>query len=118
MHSNNISYIGIKNKFMKFQASRLSDGNKLFPVEIELKQTCLEIKTPGLFNSIEKNFDYQHIENFEVNNPMIGYCSFSFSYKGEKVSAHGFTDKDMDEIEKLLDEKKLHYVSNRNQSGD
>ena len=39
---------------MIFKASRMSDGNKLFPVEIEIKETCLEIKQPGLLKSVEK----------------------------------------------------------------
>jgi len=98
---------------MIFKASRLSDGNKMFPVEVELKETCLEVKDPGLFKSVETNYDYQYIDDFKVSNPMIGYCSFSFKYKDQLVEVHGFTDHDMDEIERLLDQKKKEYLSNR-----
>jgi hypothetical protein len=101
---------------MIFKASRLSDGNKIFPVEVELKETCLEIKEPGLFNSVEVNYDYQFIENLKVNNRMIGYCSFSFDYRGKQIDVHGFTDEDMDEIERILDIKKKDYISSRNSS--
>lgn len=99
---------------MIFKASRLSEGNNMFPVEVELKETCLEIKEPGLFNSTEINYDYQHIENFKVSNPMIGFCSFSFDYKGQQIDVHGFGDKDMDEIERILDLKKKDYITNKN----
>ena len=98
---------------MIFKASRLSDGNKLFPIELELKETCLEIKTPGFLNSVEKNYDYQFIQNFTVNNPMVGFCSFSFDYNEEKIEAHGFKDDDMNEFEEHLDIKKKEYLSNR-----
>jgi hypothetical protein len=34
---------------MKYTASRLSEGNKLFPAEILVEETGLTIKIPGFF---------------------------------------------------------------------
>ena len=98
---------------MIFKASRLSDGNKMFPIEIEIKETCLEIKDPGLFKSLEKNYDYQLIENFGASDPMLGYCTIFFDYNDEKITAHGFTEADKDEISRLVDLKKKEYLSRK-----
>ncbi len=98
---------------MIFKTSRLSDGNKLFPVEIEFKETSLEVKSPGLFNSVEKNYDYEHLGELEVNDPMLGYCSISFMYKEEKISVHGFSDEHIEEIQKVFDQKKSKFYTQR-----
>lgn len=97
---------------MIFKASRLSSGNKMFPVEVELKETALEIKEPGLLNSVETNYDYAFIQNIIVNDPLIGYCSFSFEYKGKRIEVNGFKEDDMEEIERLLDNKLKEFHTN------
>lgn len=96
---------------MIFKASRLSDGNKMFPIEIEIKETSVEIKDPGFFESNEMNYDYQQISNLRAQDPMLGYCTISFDYEGKNIKVHGFTEEDKEEIMRLIDLKKKEYLS-------
>jgi hypothetical protein len=89
---------------MKFVASRLSEGNKLFPSEIILEVSGIEIKIPGLLSSDTKFISYDGISAVEINSPMIGFSTITIFHSGNKVTAHGFSKDDAkavkDEIEK------------------
>ena len=88
---------------MKYSASRLSEGNKVFPAEIHIEQTGLTVKIPSLFSGKTEYFDYQQISNVSVNAPMIGYSTITFHAAGAKVSAHGFTSSEVKEIKLAID---------------
>jgi hypothetical protein len=91
---------------MKFKASRLSEGNKVFPTEVNLEETSVEIKTPGLFSGDSKYLNYQDITAIEVDTPMIGFCTIRLFLNGNKIEVHGFSKADVKEIRKLIDEKR------------
>ena len=44
---------------------------------------------------------------------MLGYCTIFFDYNDEKITAHGFTEADKDEISRLVDLKKKEYLSRK-----
>lgn len=92
---------------MKFTASRLSEGNKVFPTEIHLEENSIEIKTPGLFSGDSKYLNYEDITSIEVDSPMIGFATLRlFMTGGNKIEAHGFSKGDIKEIRRVIDENR------------
>lgn len=110
----------------KFTASRLSDGNKIFPPEIHLDEQTLTVKMPGLFNGKSQTFNYGNISSVSVHTPLVGYSTITFYAAGTKVSAHGFTKAEVKRIQSLIEEGKSnapeissthsHHSSDRPQS--
>lgn len=91
---------------MKFTASRLSEGNKVFPTEITLEENSIEIKTPGLFSGDSKYINYEDITSIEVDSPMIGFATLRLFIAGNKIEVHGFSKSDIKEIRKVIDENR------------
>ena len=89
---------------MKFKTSRLSEGNKVFPAEINLEENSVEVRIPGLFSGDSKYLNYQDITAIEVDTPMIGFSTLRLFHNGNKIEIHGFTKADVKEIRKLIDE--------------
>jgi PH (Pleckstrin Homology) domain-containing protein len=92
---------------MKFTASRLSEGNKVFPAEIHLEENSIEIKVPGLFSGDSKYLNYEDITSIEVDSPMIGFATLRLFTTGTKVEVHGFSKSDIKEIRKIIDENRM-----------
>ncbi|MEC4048408.1 SHOCT domain-containing protein [Flavobacterium sp. SUN046] len=92
---------------MKFTASRLSSGNKLFPAEIYLEPTGITIKIPGLFSGETKQFDFNHIASVEIDTPMMGFSTITFFAGGTKMSASGFTKAEVKQIKEGIEKGKL-----------
>lgn len=88
---------------MKFIASRLSEGNKVFPAEIHLEENGLTVKIPGLFSGRAEYFDYARISNISVNTPVIGYSTITFRAAGARVTAHGFSSSDVRQIKQAVE---------------
>jgi len=91
---------------MKFTASRLSEGNKVFPAEIHLEENSIEIKVPGLFSGDSKYLNYEDITSIEVDSPMIGFSTIRIFLNGNKIEVHGFSKNDIKEIRKIIDENR------------
>jgi hypothetical protein len=89
---------------MKFTASRLSEGNKAFPIEINLEENNIEIKKPGVFSGESKYLNYEDITAIEVDSPMIGFSTITLFTTGTKVEIHGFSKSDVKEIRKGIEE--------------
>jgi hypothetical protein len=90
----------------KFIASRLSEGNKLFPAEIIINDGGLEVKIPGFFSDESKFIGYDSISAVEIDSPMIGFSTLAFFHNGNKVIAHGFTKTDAKKIKEEIDKGK------------
>jgi hypothetical protein len=90
---------------MKFTASRLSDGNKVFPAEIYTEDSGIKVKIPGFFRGDTKFINYENI-SMEINTPLIGYSTLTFFYQGSKAHAHGFTKDQAKQIKAIIDNGK------------
>lgn len=99
---------------MKFTASRLSSGNKLFPAEIYLEPTGITIKIPGLFSGETKQFDFNHIASVEIDTPMVGFSTITFFAGGTKMSASGFTKAEVNQIKEGIEKGKLAVKNSSN----
>lgn len=96
-------------------ASRVSEGNRIFPAEIHIEDYEITLKIPGLFSGKSRHIVYQQIEGVNIDTPMIGYSTITFVVGGEKVIAHGFTKAEAKEIKEICSEK-ISQSSPRNQS--
>ena len=88
-----------------YVASRISEGNRLFPAEIHIEQTEIMLKFPGFFSGKSRHIVYQQIEGVNIDTPMIGYSTITFVVGGEKLVGHGFTESDVNEIKQICSEK-------------
>ena len=91
---------------MKFIASRLSSGNKIFPSEIYLEPTGITIKIPGLFSGETKQFDFNHIASVEIDTPLIGFSSITIFAGGTMMAANGFTKAEVKQIKEGIEKGK------------
>lgn len=87
---------------MKFIASRLSEGNKIFPTEIHCEEQGITVRIPGLFKGESQYFDYQQLSSVGVEDPMIGFSTITFYAGGNFISAHGFTRAEVNQIKDLI----------------
>jgi hypothetical protein len=95
---------------MKFTASRLSEGNKVFPAQIHIEQTGVTVKIPGLFRGDTKFFDYNLIASVDVKAPLVGYSTVTFYAGGTQISAHGFTSSEVKQIKQAIEKGKSQSV--------
>ena len=96
---------------MKITASRLSEGNKIFPAEIHVEPTGVTIKIPGLFSGDSKYFDFQNIASVDINTPMVGYSTITIYAGGTKMTAHGFTKSEVKQVKEAIEKGKSNIPS-------
>lgn len=101
---------------MKFVASRLSSGNKIFPAEIYLDPAGVTIKIPGLFSGETKHFDYDHIASVEIDTPLIGFSKMTIFAGGTMMEANGFTKAEVKQIKEGIEKGKLSLKSSTSSS--
>ncbi|MET3981197.1 hypothetical protein ABIB62_003726 [Mucilaginibacter sp. UYP25] len=89
---------------MKYVASRLSEGNKMFPAEIMTEENGITIKIPGLFSGDTTTIAYDSISAVEIDTPLIGYSTIRFYHSGNKVEVHGFSKNDVNEIKAFIEQ--------------
>jgi hypothetical protein len=91
---------------MKYTASHLSEGNHIFATEIEVQDSGLTVKVPGLFNGSSQFIDFKNIASVEIDSPLIGYSTLCFRGAGTDIKAHGFTKTEVEEIKNAIEKGK------------
>lgn len=87
----------------KYTASRLSEGNKLFPCELLLDEMSVTLKLPGFLNGKETTIPMNRISSVDIETPLIGYSTIIIETTGEAaIKAHGFTKAEVTEMKTLL----------------
>ena len=87
-----------------FIASRLSNGNGLFPVEIHLNTNNVTIKHPGLISAMEKSIPYSKITSVKIVSPIFGFSKVVITAYGlDTLLLEGFERRYADEIKRLID---------------
>jgi hypothetical protein len=91
---------------MRYEASRLSQGNSLFPAEITLGQDEVKLKIPGLFEGKEKSLFYKQITSIEINGGALSFCEIVIkTSRSGKIIAKGFSHITAKEIQSSLQKK-------------
>lgn len=91
---------------MKYVASRLSEGNKIFPAEIHVEENGIKVRIPGFLSGDTRFIDYENISAVDINTPMIGFSTLTFFYQGSKAVAHGFKKEEARQIKDAIDKGK------------
>ncbi len=87
-----------------FTASRVSDGNGVFPCKIIVGGNKITVRIPGLFSNQDKEIGFDKISEVSVDTPLVGYSTITFYTTGiGYVKAHGFTKSEVKEIKRLIE---------------
>ena len=90
-----------------FTASRISNGNSIFPMEIIIEDVGVTIKKPGLIRAYEKTISYNTISSVELHTPILGFTKIKINTIGmDSVLAEGFERFDAETIKSLIYEYK------------
>lgn len=89
----------------KYSASRLSKGNLIFPLVINIEEEEITIKFPGLFSGKSRHLVFQQIQAVHVDSPFIGYSTITIVVGGEKIVSHGFTKNTANTIKQICSGK-------------
>lgn len=90
----------------EYTASRLTEGNKLFPAKIILEDNGVTFKVPSFFSGEETTIPYSRISSVNVNSPFVGFSDIIIETTGEgKIQVHGFTKDEVTEMKQLILEK-------------
>lgn len=86
-----------------FEASRLSEGNKIFPAKISIDEFGVTLKIPGFLGGKEKTLSYLDISSVNIDTPMVGYSKITFRTIGfDQIYATGFSKADAVEIKQMV----------------
>lgn len=86
-----------------FVASRLTDGNKIFPAKIIIDELGVTLKIPSLFSGSEKTIPFGRISSVDIDCPFIGFSTIIIETTGEgKIKAHGFTKAEVERMKALI----------------
>lgn len=86
----------------EFQASRLSEGNKVMPNTIKIDDFGVTLKIPGAFSGQEKTLNYHQISSVQIDSPMVGFSTITFDTIGwDRIIAKGFAKEDAHEVKRL-----------------
>jgi hypothetical protein len=89
-----------------FVASRYSNGNGLFPMEIHIDDYSVTIKKPGLIAANEKTMMYRNISSVELNTPIFGFTKIKLNTIGfDSMLVEGFERHDAEEVKRLIEIK-------------
>lgn len=91
---------------MKFKASRLSDGNRIFPAEIHIEHSGIYVKIPGFFKGLKRFIYYEHISAVRIDTPLIGFSGIMIFHQGDQLYAYGFTKNEVNQMKEAIDKGK------------
>ena len=104
----------------KFVASRISEGNHLFPASITILDDGIKVKIPNFWRDQETYFNFQDITGISIDNPswysVLTYSTISFNARGTWVKAHGFSTNDGNKIKRLIEEGQKGMSKNNSNS--
>jgi hypothetical protein len=88
---------------IEYRASRLSQGNLIFPKRLTLNANGVTITQPGFLSGTEEDISYNKLATVKVDTPFIGFSKVILNSTGKKeIVIHGFTAKDAKEIKKNI----------------
>ncbi len=102
-----------------YTASRMADGNKLFPPKVTILDNGIRVKIPGFFKGEEYFLYYKQIGFVIVKSPLVGYSTLTIATDIGYVTVHGFSKKEVEAIKQAIDEgkkRRIQYVQVGNQN--
>lgn len=92
-----------------FTASRLSEGNVLFPAQVIIDDSGVLLKHPDILSKDDIFLPYDEISGIRITSWRIGFTTIIFYARGSSISAHeaafpvhGFLRRDAETIRRLV----------------
>ncbi len=86
-----------------FKASRLTDGNRIFPARIIIDDSSVTFKIPSLFSGTETTIPFSRISSVNIDSPFFGFSTIIIETTGEgQIIAKGFTKSEVVEMKELI----------------
>ena len=86
-----------------YTASRLTDGNRIFPTRIIIDDSTVTFKIPSLFSGKETTIPFSRISSVNIDSPFIGFSTIIIETTGEgQIIAKGFTQSEVIEMKELI----------------
>ena len=87
----------------EYIASRMSRGNKVYPIHLIIDDAGVTLKLPGLFKGKETTTLYGSISSVDIETPLLGFSTITIDTKGDgRIVAHGFTKADVREMKQSI----------------
>jgi hypothetical protein len=88
--------------YRTFTASRISEGNVLFPPTIIFDDNGVTVRCPFVFSGKSTYIPYTCISSVHIETPIIGFSTISFYAFGNLVSIHGFLKSEAIEMRQII----------------
>lgn len=85
-----------------YTASRISEGNVLFPPTIIFDDNGLTVRCPFIFSGKSTYIPYSCISSVHIETPIIGFSTISFHAFGNLVSIHGFLKSETIQMRQII----------------
>jgi len=86
-----------------YTASRLTNGNRIFPSRIIIDDSSVTFKIPSLFSGNETTIPFTRISSVNIDSPFVGFSIIIIETNGEgQILAKGFTKSEVEEMKELI----------------
>lgn len=85
-----------------YTASRISEGNVLFPPTIIFDDNGVTVRCPFIFSGKSTYIPYSCISSVHIETPIIGFSTISFYAFGNLVSIHGFLKSETIQMRQII----------------
>jgi hypothetical protein len=86
-----------------YTASRLTNGNRIFPSRIIIDDSSVTLKIPRLFSGNETTIPFTRISSVNIDSPFVGFSTIIIETTGEgQIIARGFTKSEVVEMKELI----------------
>lgn len=90
----------------KFYASRLTQGNELFPARIVIDKNGVHFRLPSFMSGQERTIPFRQISSVDIQCPLIGYSTITFQTTGQnELSVHGFLAREVKLMRRMILER-------------
>lgn len=87
----------------KFIASRITEGNRVFPLQIIIDELGVTLINPSVLSGKEKTVPFSRISSVNIESPFVGYSTIIIETTGEgKILGHGFTKSEVRQMKELI----------------
>lgn len=85
-----------------YTASRISEGNALFPLTIIFDDNGVTVHCPFIFSGKSTYIPYNCISSVRIETPIVGFSTISFYAFGTSVSIHGFLKSEAVQMRQII----------------
>ena len=87
-----------------YTASRISEGNQLFPPTIILNDDGVTLRSQALLHKDTVFIPYSAISSVNIHTPLVGYSTITFFAYGQEYRFHGFYQNEVSEMKAIIAE--------------